>query len=297
MASCSSSAPAPQGEGVDDDDILIGDPVGLPSAPPGPGGRRHRLRIATRGGIFSGWIIGDTSLPNPAGAADPGPLPGSAAQRVVVGVAQLEWKFVDASQEARVAHAALEPVALGRVSRALLPWGYVQYRTVEVWPLMEAMEVPVALALDGHVASHRLRLQCKSARLTRAYATVADLFSRGPVRSVSVVLVLPRSVAIAVCQSPPTELLRSVGLQLRGEWNDLVQGFPPRASVRRWKADLDVLRVAQVPAMEPGDGDPWADMGLARPMKKKRRMAPASEEAADEESVEDDGDPIKLIKG
>jgi len=264
-------APAPEGEGLDDDEILLGSPVATPPEAPvvQEQARRHRLRAPpVRSGILSAYIIGDARLPDPVGAADPRRLPGSADQQVI-GIVDLEWKLVASSQEARVAHQGLLPIPRGRPSRAQAPWAYVEYRTVEAWPLGARVDVPSGVDLTGAVASQRLRVVCSDAAVTHTNDSVREFLAKRGARPVSEVLELPYSVAVLGCDAPSGELLRSVPLLLRGLPDGLVAGHPRSALVTMWRRDFDVRRLAQVPRMEPDSGDRWADIALELPSTKK----------------------------
>ena len=267
---CPTSAPASQEEGVDDDGIIpvfvASPPIEPPPTPVGP--RRRGLGSVPQREAFYGWIVGDPSMPDPATAADVR-LPAH-TDPAVFGVAKFEWQFVRASPEADMASEALKPMLVGRQSRAQRPWGYVEYRVIDAWPLAVQMPVPRDLDLGTERAPRDLRLLCSDVRLTQGFASVRDLCLRGPGSSADSVLSLPYSVAVAACTSDPNHLVRSVPLLLRSAAPlDLVLAHPRASSVVRWKRDLEVRRLSQLPAMAVDSGDRWTDVASQLPTPKK----------------------------
>ena len=287
--------PPPQGEDMDDDDIILGSPRRERPAPSERGVRRRRQASVAWNGIFPAWVVGDASLPQPGGAAGSGSLPGPAAQPVVVGTASMEWRFVQGCDSARETFRSLEPPRRGRASRALDSWGYVEYRFLSSWPLVEYVAVPESCRLDGIDATMRLRTCCNDSALAHSYSDVRKLFAVGPFRVAKTVLVLPWPVAVAAFASD-NMVVRSVGLSLRGRLGELVPAFPKQVLVARWKKLLDVQRIAQVAAMEEAEGDPYDNTVCELPKQKQARTTDDADEANDTINAKVVKDPLKLIK-
>ena len=147
------SAPASQEEGVEDDGFIPG-PADVPPVAPPPPDRRYRGRaVVAQSGSFCCWIIGDPAVcgPAPAAGADEHPVV-MADEPAALGMATVKWSFVLASQEAAASHRAVSSQQTGRSSRAQAPWGYIEYRTVQVWPLVVPMPVPRDLDLGSETA-------------------------------------------------------------------------------------------------------------------------------------------------
>ena len=290
-------APAPQGEGSDDDGIICGSPAATPPVAEGDAVlRKRRRRSVAVEGSFSAWIVGDAGIPDPVGAAAPGRLLGAAAPRVVVGPAQMHWRFVEFDDARSAAHIALQPPRHGRASRAKRPWGYVEYLITKAWPFSAAVNLPDDFDLDTVTAAAEIRHMCMDVALEHSHANMRTLLAGDLRPTVASVMALPRAVALgALAESPEDTLVRSVPLLLRGTGSGLVPLFPKASLVTRWRQDLNVSDRAGVPVMQPAEGDFMADIECELPT----REPPTTDDGTvgRPSAAKRPIDPIRLIKG
>ena len=277
----------------DDDGFIPGSLVAMPATCAGAGGRSRR-RPCKEVGSFLAWLLTDDPPLGPAASAGSGARPEPAAAKLM-GIARCEWRFQQPCDEVVHAYEQLQPPRHGRASRARPPWGYVEYRSLEVWSLCgDGRVVPGDVDLEDQVAAPHLLLETLGdARLKSGYRDVRALFAdKFRQITTSVVLQLP----VALASSPDPRLLRSVPLLLRGGMDALLHGLPPHSVVQRWRRGLDVARVSQMPALEAETDDRWADIACELPRKRAR------ENLTVEEAVEGivgvgEIDPLLLIKG
>jgi len=258
--------------GGSDDEAILVDEVPLRSTGDGArGSRKRQRRAAPREGKFVAWIVSNPVFPAPADAADLGRLPESAASRVALGVSECRWLYSEPSNTATTDHEALSPPTRVR-SQARPPWGFVRYEVIRAWKLSDDVVLSDAMDLTTSMSTHALYSKCSAANARLAGATLANFFSLELIGLQRRVVELPVPIAFGVFWHTLPRVVRSIRLNLRGDLRGLVTACPDKSLIARWRRDLDITRLSQMPAPAVDTGDPWLDLICDLPQHERDRL-------------------------
>ena len=192
---------------------------------------------------------------------------------MVVGGCICSWKFTSDSAAAREAHAsATHDDRPGRAATDKA-WGFIQYEATDIWQFPE----PIAaseVCRDVHAAGVGLEF---FQNLKDCRTTPGDVSVRARVEdwegAASIVLQFPFYTLLSFFTQPMPFIVRSVLLSLRTVGlGIIVTGYPPLASIKRWRTDYGVQRSGEggSRAKGPGPIQAWEDTLLELPRKRQR---------------------------
>jgi len=297
-----SAAPAPQGEGGDDDDegIMLGvlADVAPPSVAVAADRRRRRARPAGREGTFWSWLISDRDASPPACADELPPFVEPLAAKSVLGLVCVAWRFAEPDDTSRAEHAMLQPTPSRRASRAQPPWGFIQYRFLESVTLAAPAEVPDDIDVADAFASRRLRDLCLERPLNHGNTSCGDYLATHLQQAAVSVVTLESCVASAAVAAGSSMVAHSIALPVRGVQAALAFAHPQRRLVDRWRAELDVARARGfTPMQADAADDAWKRIALELPVERAKAVnAEQNAPAGSKPAKMYPRDPLHVIK-
>ena len=286
--------PAPQGESSDDDIIMLGSVAAAPAGrrAGGPSRRTGRPRVPSSHGRFSSLLCVDTRLgPAPAELQD---CVDGSANGYCAAICECEWTFVSV-KDAAPSVPRQELFGRQRCPNPAQTYGHILYEVCSIYrlaPFLPAHRWCEQAARDGCIAEFIENLLEQT------------LHSGLPARSLpsSIIdtarFVLPNvsfATLVAMFDATLPALLFSVPLSLRTQVHNLFVGYPPRASVRRWRALHNVARAKaanQRPALEPRA---YKDIVLELPNTRRARRDVAAAPTGNRHNAVE-LDPVRVIQ-
>ena len=291
------AGPAVRSEpGPDPDGIRAGPLLAVPALrAPRRGGHAGRPREAPREGTFVAWLVRDSV--GPILSSSSAAPPAAPEARCVFALARCEWQFRPDSDEARAAHALLEPPR-GRDRRGAA-WVFLKYTAVERWELSETIDIPRHENLDDDTFPTFLEHACADIDVRRPQVTVRTLLRTLPTRPTCCVSVFLGTAEEVLAGDLPCAF-RSVRLGGRVDYTNIVKDNPRRQLICSWRNRVGARRRNR-PAGEQLDrlhGPSYEDVLLELPRKRAAEVNVEVPNAARHLGKRRKlADPIHLIRG